>query len=126
MAFHDLAEGTLTENIENEVSISRSEGEMIVSSGVGYPGEIGGILVTRFLASKDIVNVKDIITILIVIPVILDSFAGFGQYSSRISRRLIVEARVAYPVRGREVGCQRLKRLSQLVKARVRFAGHSR
>lgn len=99
---------------------------MVVSPEVTYSGEIGGILVTGFLASKDIVDVKDIIAILVVIPVILDSFAGFGQYSSRISRRLIVEARVAYPVRGREVGCQRLKRLNQLVKARVRFAEYSR
>lgn len=99
---------------------------MIVSPGVGYPGKIGGILVTGFLASKDIVDVKNIITILVVIPVIFDSFAGFGQYSSRVSRRLIVEARVAYPVRGREVGCQRLKRLNRLVKARMRFAEHSR
>lgn len=81
---------------------------------------------TGFLASKDIVDVKDIIAILVVIPVILGSFAGLGQYSSWVSRRLIVEARVAYPVRGREVGCQRLKRLKQLVKARVRFAEHSR
>ena len=81
---------------------------------------------TGFLASKDIVDVKDIVTIFVVVPVILDSFAGVGQYSSRVSRRLIDEARVAYPVRGREVGCQRLKRLNQLVKARVRFAEHSR
>lgn len=58
---------------------------MIVSSGVRYPGEIGGILVTGFLASKDIVDVKDIITILVVIPIILYPFAGFGQYSSRVS-----------------------------------------
>lgn len=68
---------------------------------------------TGFLASKDIVDVKDIIAILVVIPVILDSFAGLGQYSSWVSRRLIVEARVAYPVRGREVGCQRLKRANK-------------
>ena len=72
---------------------------------------------TGFLASEDIVDVKDIITILVVIPIILDSFAGFGQYPSRVSRRLIVEARVAYAVCGREVGCQRLKRLNGLAKA---------
>jgi hypothetical protein len=69
--------------------------------------------VTGFLASKDIVDVKDIIAVLIVIPIILDSFAGFGQYSSRVSRGLVVEARVAYAVGGREVGCQRLKRADE-------------
>lgn len=72
---------------------------------------------TGFLASKDIVDIKDIITILVVIPIILDPFAGFGQYPSRVSRRLIVKARVAYAVSGREVGCQRLKWLDGLANA---------
>lgn len=72
---------------------------------------------TGFLASKNIVDVKDIIAVLVVISIILDSFAGLGQYSARVSRGLVVEARVAYAVGGREVSCQRLKRLNRLVKA---------
>jgi hypothetical protein len=43
-----------------------------------------GVLVTGFLATENIVNVKDVIAILIIISVILDTFARLGQYSPRV------------------------------------------
>lgn len=65
----------------------------------------------RLLRSQYIIDVKDIITVLIVIPVILDTLAWLGKDSTGIPRRLILETRVAYPVRRGQVRCQSLQRL---------------
>lgn len=64
---------------------------------------------TSFLTAEDIVDVEDIIAVLVVIPVILNSLAGFSQNTSRVSRRLIIESGVADTIGSREVSCERLK-----------------
>lgn len=65
----------------------------------------------RFFTPQDIVDVQNVVTLLVVITVILDPFAGFGENASRIAGRLVVESRVADAIRGREIRGQRLKRL---------------
>jgi hypothetical protein len=56
----------------------------LVSLDSDYTTERMGVLVTGFLAAEDIVDVKDIIAILIIISVVLDTFARLGQYSPRV------------------------------------------
>jgi hypothetical protein len=67
--------------------------------------------VAGFFAAEDIVDVEDIIAVLIVISIVFNSLAGFGQYSSGVPRRLVVEPRVANAIGCGEVGGKRLKRL---------------
>lgn len=64
-----------------------------------------------FLRAKDIIHVEDIITILVVIAIILDALAGLGQDSAGITRRFVLEARVANAVSRREMYGQGLQRL---------------
>lgn len=40
---------------------------------------------------QNIVNVKNVIAILVIIAIILDTLAGLGKNSSRIARRLVFE-----------------------------------
>jgi hypothetical protein len=56
----------------------------LVSFDSDYTRERIGVLVTCFFAAEDIVDVKDIIAILIIIPVVLHTFARLGQYSPRV------------------------------------------
>lgn len=66
---------------------------------------------TSFLTAKDIVDVEDVIAVLVVIPVILNSLAGFSQNTSGVPRRLIIKCGVADTIGSREVSCERLKGL---------------
>ena len=68
-------------------------------------------LVAIVLIPENIVDIEDIIAVLIVISIVLDTLARLRQYSSRISGRLVFELRVAYPVSGGEMSRESLKRL---------------
>jgi hypothetical protein len=72
---------------------------------------IVNILMTSFFGAKDIVDIEDIITVLIIEPIVLHAFTRFRKYSARVSRRLVFEARIAYSIRRRQMSCQSLKRL---------------
>lgn len=64
---------------------------------------------TSLLASEDVIDVENIITILIVISIIFNAFARLGQDAAWIPRRLVVEARIANAIGCRKMGCQSLK-----------------
>lgn len=59
------------------------------------------ILVSVIFVSKNIIDIKDVVAILIIIAIILDTFAWLGKDSSGISGRLIFECGVADLVCGR-------------------------
>jgi hypothetical protein len=71
---------------------------------------------TGFFTSKDIVDIEDIVAIFVVIPIILDSLAWLCQHTSGVPRGLVVKSGVADSIGGGKVGCQRLKRLKELVQ----------
>lgn len=55
---------------------------------------------TCFFGSQYVVHVKNIVTVLVVIAVILDSFTWLRQDSARISRSLVFKVRVADAICG--------------------------
>lgn len=73
LTFDNLAERSLTQHIQNEVSV----------------------LVPRLFRSQYVVDVENVIAILVVIPIVLDSFARFGEDSTRVACGLVVEAIIA-------------------------------
>ena len=60
---------------------------------------------TGFFAAKNVVDVKDIVAVLVVVPIVFHSLAGFGQDSPRVPRGLVVEPGVANAIGGRKVSC---------------------
>lgn len=60
---------------------------------------------TGFLATKNIVDVENVIAVLVVIAIVLDTFTWFGQYTPGVPRRLIVEGGIAYSISRRQVYC---------------------
>ena len=66
---------------------------------------------TSFLAPEDVVHVEDVIAVLVIIPIVFATLAGFGQNAPGVPRRLVIESGVTYAIGGRKVGCKRLKRL---------------
>ena len=63
LALDDLSEGTLTQHIQNQIAV----------------------LVPRFFRSQDVVHVENIIAVLVVIAIVLDTLARFREYSARIA-----------------------------------------
>ena len=47
---------------------------------------------------KNIINVKDVIAVLVIIAIILDTLAGLGKNSSGIARRLVFECGITNSV----------------------------
>lgn len=45
---------------------------------------MNSLLVTCFLTAKDVVNVENVITVLIVVSIVLDALAGFGQHATGV------------------------------------------
>lgn len=72
-----------------------------------------------FFTAQDIINVKNIVTVLVVITIVLDTFAGLGKYTARIARCLVFETGVAYPVCGRQVTCQSLQWLYGMISVKI-------
>lgn len=73
LAFHYLTEGSLAENIKNEVTI----------------------FVVCVVAAENVIDIEDIIAVLIVVAVILGALGWLGKDSARIARTLILEIGVA-------------------------------
>jgi hypothetical protein len=59
--------------------------------------------VTRLLGTKDVVDVENVIAILVVIAIVLDTFTRLSQDSTGIARRFVFEAWVANAVCGRQM-----------------------
>ncbi len=74
------------------------------------------ILVPGFLGTQNVVDIKDVIAVLIVVPIILDTLAGFRQNTTRIPRRFVFEARIADPIRGGQVDCECLEGLQVCIR----------
>jgi hypothetical protein len=68
-------------------------------------------LVASFLGAQNVIHVEDIIAVLVVIAIVFGALAGLCQDSARVPRRLVLEARVADAICGRQMGRQSLERL---------------
>lgn len=68
-------------------------------------------LVAGFFTPQNIIDIQDVVTLLVIITVILDSFAGFGEDPPRVPGGFVVKSGVADAIRGRKIRGQRLKRL---------------
>ena len=73
LALDDLTESTLTKNIQDEVPV----------------------LVVRLLRAQNVIDVQDVVAVLVIVTIILDALARLREYSSWISRRLVLESGVA-------------------------------
>lgn len=74
LALDDLSKGTLAQHIENEVSVPTNE--LAQASPVCNGGN--RILMTSLLRTQNIVNIEDIIAVLIIIAVVLNTLARLG------------------------------------------------
>lgn len=79
LAFDDLPESTLPKDIKDQIAV----------------------LMTIVFIAKDIIHVEDIITVLIIIPIVFDALAGFSKNAPRIPGRLIFELWIANAIGGR-------------------------
>lgn len=50
---------------------------------------------TGFLTAKNVIDIEDIITVLIVVAIVFHTLAGLCQHTPWVSRGLVVEVRVA-------------------------------
>jgi hypothetical protein len=66
---------------------------------------------TGLLGSQNVIHIEDVVTVLIVEPVILHALAWFGENAARISRRLVLKAGITYAVGRWKMACKSLKRL---------------
>lgn len=70
---------------------------------------------TSLIRSQDIVDVENVVAIFVVVPIILRSFARFGEHSARVSRGLILERWIADTISGWELCRESLERLQNEV-----------
>lgn len=70
-----------------------------------------------FIATEDIVHIKDVITLFVIVAVVLDPFARFSQDTPRVAGGFIFERGIAYPVGGRKVSSQGLQWLNKGVSS---------
>jgi hypothetical protein len=108
LAFNNLAEGPLTEHVKYEIPVSYIASQL---NGQSWRVTIPNILVSVVFIPENIVNIKDIVAILIIIAIILDTFTWLGEYSSGISGRFIFECGITDPVCGWQMSGQSLQRL---------------
>jgi hypothetical protein len=66
---------------------------------------------TSLLRPENVIHIKYIITVFVIKPVVLDTFARFRENSARISRGFVFEARIAYAIGGGQVTRESLKGL---------------
>ena len=71
----------------------------------------------RFFGTKNIVDIKNVIAVLVVVTIILDTFAWLGEYSTRVSGGLVVELGIAQLIRRGQMRRQCLERLIMVVSA---------
>lgn len=77
LTLHDLPESTLTEDIQNEISI----------------------LMCCLFVAQYVVDIQNVVGIIIVISVVLDTFTRLGEDTARVTRGLVLKVRVTDPVR---------------------------
>jgi len=97
LALDHLTEGALSKHIEDQVTI----------------------LVARFLRPQNVVDIEDVVAVLIVVAVVLDTFARLGEDAAWIARGLVVESAIAELVRCGQMGRQRLQGLEWVWSARA-------
>ena len=78
---------------------------------------------TSLLRPENVIHIKYIITVLVVKPIILDTFARFRKDSSRVSRRFIFEARIADTICGWEMTGQSLEGLHEFSRYLRKYIG---
>lgn len=98
LAFDHLTKCTLTEHIQDKVPVSGLYQQPVI------PQEsLENSLC--LLRAQYIVDIQDVVTVLIVVTIVLDTLAGLCQDSSGVPRRLVLELGIANPVRCGEVAC---------------------
>lgn len=70
---------------------------------------------TSLLRPENVIHIKYIVTIFVIEPIVLHSFTGLRENSSRISRRFVFEARIADAVGRWQVAGKSLQRLEESV-----------
>ncbi len=66
---------------------------------------------TSLLRPENVINIKYIVTILIVKPIILHALARLCENTARVSRGFVFEARITNAIRRRQVTRKSLQRL---------------
>lgn len=72
---------------------------------------------TSLLRPENVIHVKYIITVLVIEPIILHTFARLREDSARISRGFVFEAGIADAVCRREMACESLQWLPPQISA---------
>jgi hypothetical protein len=68
-------------------------------------------LVASFLGAQNVIHVEDIIAILVIVAIVFGALARLCEDSAGVPRRLVLEARVADAICGRQMHRQSLERL---------------
>jgi hypothetical protein len=86
LTLDDLAESTLTQHIQDEISVpENSQSYRFLYVSWKPPQSSFCLLVASFLRSKNVVDIENVVTVLIVITVVLDSLTRFCENSARIA-----------------------------------------
>lgn len=83
LAFHHLSEGTLAKNIKYKIPVPRAAHQYRDPKRIFRSRDL---LVPFVFVTQYIIDKQDIVTVLVVIPVVLDSFARLSKNSSWVSR----------------------------------------
>jgi hypothetical protein len=67
------------------------------------------VLVTGLLAAQYVVDVQDVVTLLIIVTVVLDAFAGFGKDAARVPGGFVLEVWIAYSICRWQMGRESLQ-----------------
>jgi hypothetical protein len=92
LAFYDLSKSTLTQYVQDQIPV----------------------LMPRLLRAENVVYIEDVIAVLVVVSIVLDSFARLGEDSTWVSGRLVVELGIAQLIGSGQVGRERLKGLFEI------------
>ena len=76
LTLHHLSESTLTQHVQYQIPI----------------------FMRCLFAAEYVIHIEDIVGVVVVVTVVLHTFAGFGENSTRVPRRLILKVWVTYPV----------------------------
>jgi hypothetical protein len=66
---------------------------------------------------QDVINVKDVIVVLVVVPIVEDALVGLGEDSTRVVGELVAEGRIALGVGESEVGREGFEWLTKRTQA---------
>lgn len=103
LAFHDLSKSALTEDVQYQVPIP-SQNQIVESKPRKQY-----LLVPSLFAAEYIIDVQYVVAVIVVIAIIFDAFAWFGENSARVSGRFVLECRITYSIGRGQVCCQGLE-----------------